>query len=141
MNTREMRKEVLKYKNSIITRNMYCPVCAELQMPRIHNIAIVFGQTSKRYHPFSVKKDSQVNEYGFTPHLINNIKLYNIEGEECVIFDKRCGMNGCGVGIDFSNTQKSMYDIYTLNSQFDYLLIENFYNLLHFKDKEYYVFA
>jgi succinate dehydrogenase/fumarate reductase-like Fe-S protein len=109
-------------------------------MSKINNVVIVFGQSSQRYRPFSIKKDSKVEEYGFTPHLITIDCLQYINNQEVVVFTKKCGMNGCGVDIQFTNTEKSMYRIWDINEDFDWMSLKTFYELTHFKDSDYYVY-
>jgi hypothetical protein len=140
MNNAQMKREILELRGKIITRIMFCPVCAELQMPKVGNIVIPFGQSNQRYHPFAIKKDQNVTECGFTPHIIKVAGLHYTDREELVKFDKSCCMNGCGLEIHFSDSKKSMYEVWTLSEQFDWLSLRNFYNLIHFKDVNYYVF-
>ncbi len=139
-----MRKRMEKYASSLkrktITRTMYCAKCASQLMPKINNVVIVFGKSSQRYRPFSIKKDSKVREYGFTPHLITVDRLQYINNQEVVVFKKKCGMNGCGVDIQFTNTEKSKYRIWDINEEIDWMTLKTFYDLAHYKDYDYYVY-
>jgi hypothetical protein len=134
-----MATPIKLYREKIFTRTMYCEKCAQNQMPRVGNIAMVYGQTSNRYYPLTIKRNSEVKEYGFTPHIISSPKMDWIDDVECVTFDKCCAMNGCGTQLRFF-PDFNQYDYYFLEKNFDWLPTHDFLALINFKDPYYYVY-
>ncbi len=133
-----MATPIKLYREKIVTRTMYCEKCAQNQMPGLYNIALVYGDTNSKYYPFTIKRDAPVREYGFTPHIISSPKMDWIDDRECVTFDKCCAMNGCGIEIVF-HTQFQQYDYYFLETNFDWLPMNDYLAMLNYKDHDYYV--
>jgi hypothetical protein len=118
---------------------MYCSNCAENQMPRIGNLALLFGESTQTYYALNVKKDNLVSEYGFTPHLIYNPKIILVENKQVISFDQVCCMNGCGVDIIF-NPHNNFYNYSFEVIKKQAFSIERFLGLLNHKDYDYYVY-
>ena len=133
-----MATPIKLYREKIFTRTMYCEKCAQNQMPRVGNIAMVYGQTSNRYYPLTIKRNSEVKEYGFTPHIISSPKMDWIDDVECVTFYKCCAMNGCGIRLRFF-PEFGMYDHYFVDNQPDYLHIDDYLAFINNKDPYFYV--
>jgi hypothetical protein len=131
-----MEKQLIN-KNQIITRTMYCERCAANRMPRIGNIMALFGGTSQRYRPVTIKKEAPVREYGFTPHLIYVPQLDWVDEQECVSFEKSCAMNGCGVEIMF-DPFTNRFDVSFREREPVWMSISNYTNLMNFKDINFY---
>ena len=122
----------------LCTRNMYCENCARNQMPRVNNLALMYGTDSSDFYVLKVKDEGFATEYGFTPHLIINPVIRVIEKELYVLFEKVCSMNGCGVDLVF-NPYNNLYHR-TIEVSYKKLLpISEFIALLNYKDKEYYI--
>lgn len=133
-------KGLLKIFPEKCTRNMHCPDCAESEMPRIGNLALLFGTDSQKFSVLNIKKDSLVREYGFTPHLIYNPRIQLIGDEQQVIFSQICCMNGCGVDLVF-NPHNNLYNYSFEIVKKQVYSVERFLGLLNHKDPEYYLFA
>lgn len=124
---------------SEMTRTMYCPKCAQNQMPDIGNFVYLLGTTSRTGYVFSVKRDNMVNEFGFTPHIISqpNIIL-NKEGKIIVRFYRTCCMHACGMFINFKPFSNS-YVVDILNRGQAELPLNEFIALINYKDHSYYL--
>ncbi len=117
---------------------MYCIECAKNQIPRIGNLALLYGSSSERFYVLNIKTDNQISEYGFTPHLICCPIIRTIEKEQFVIFDYVCCINGCGIDLIF-NPHNNLYEYSFEVVKKQFYPIERFIGLMNHKYPEYYV--
>lgn len=126
-------------ENLIMSRTMYCEKCAKEQRPKLSNMVLLYRGEKKVYSCFSVKKDSAVSEYGFTPHLITKPEIFlDSEKKEFVLFEVYCGMNGCGIELKFKSN--NTWEFYYIKSKLKVFSIKDFKELINYKDHEYYIF-
>ncbi len=126
-------------RNLVMTRTMYCKKCAAAQRPVISNMTLLYRGNSHTYYCFSIKQNSLVQEYGFTPHLIQKPEIFlDDKNEQFVLFESFCGINGCGIELKLK--PDNTWEFYYLELKINTIPINDFIALMNFKATEFYVF-
>lgn len=108
---------------AIICRIGYCQYCANSRSPRTGQHFLAYGSTAKSYHVLNSIRNGKI---GFVPHLYKA----KIQGNKVKIL-KSCAMDGCGVDVEWTNSQwyyqvrKWKYDIWTLETWEALLLLKH----------------
>lgn len=128
-----------------MTRTMFCKECAEMESPQVgESVLMHCGERNAPYF-FTIRENSEVTEYGYTPHIISDPKLFeNEHGQMMMSFTKMCGINECGIRMHeerkkVGNKEQISFTYESVNPIEDSMRIEDFAALYGFKDPYFYV--